>query len=152
MSRIWFKIGSHHWPFDFCKNLYIKKLTVENLTDDGKEIKLFLGHHFNIYGNEIGDTAAYKPSEKGILHYKGDRYILINIRANKQFGIDQFAVGDRDVWKDAEDGLLSGNPISQGCVGSVVEIPILLWSVVGRVGFQEAYSEEEWLIGSGWLA
>lgn len=111
---------------DFTRNLYLKKMTVENLSEEAKEIKLFLGHHFNMYGNEVGDTATYRPEEKGILHYKGDRYVFINMKANGQFGIDLFAVGDRSVWKDAEDGLLSGNPISQGCVGSVVEIPMTI--------------------------
>ena len=109
---------------DFTRNLYLKKLIVENLNEEGKEVKLFIGHHFNMYGNEVGDTAAYRPEEKGILHYKGDRYVFINIKANEQIGIDLFAVGDRNVWKDAEDGILSGNPISQGCVASIIEIPL----------------------------
>ncbi|MBF8248978.1 MAG: hypothetical protein HW374_1778, partial [Bacteroidetes bacterium] len=28
----------------------------------------------NISGNSVGDTAAYDPEAKGIVHYKGSRY------------------------------------------------------------------------------
>lgn len=129
---------------DFTKNIYLKKLTVENLSDDGMEVKLFLSHHFNIFGNEVGDTAAYKPDEKSVVHYKGSRYFLINARANNQYGINLFAIGDRDVWKDAEDGLLSQNPISQGCVASVVEIPLTIGSKSQESSFYWIAAGKDW--------
>lgn len=114
---------------DFHEDIYVKKLTVENLSNEAKEVRLFLGHHFHIYGNDIGDTAAYRPEINCLLHYKGERYFLINVFANGKWGIDQFATGNKKVdllgtWKDAEDGVLSGNPIAQGSVDSIVGIEL----------------------------
>jgi len=117
---------------DFHENMYLKKLTVENLSNEDKEIRLFLAQDFHILGNDIGDTAAYRPEVNGLLHYKGERHFLINVYANKKYGIDWFATGNKEqtkeqgTWKDAEDGLLSGNPIAQGSVDSVAGIPFRL--------------------------
>ena len=111
---------------DFEKNIYLKKLTVENLWDQERDIKLFLAQDFYIYGNPIGNTAAFKPENRSLLHYKAERYFLVNIWANYKFGIDLYATGNTGIWQDAEDGILSGNPIAQGSVGSVLAIPLTL--------------------------
>jgi len=114
---------------DFEENIYLKKITLENLSGEEKEVRIFLAHDFNIYGNDIGDTAEFRPEVNGLLHYKGERYFLVNIFANQKFGIDLFATGNKGgnsegTWKDAEDGILSGNPIAQGSVDSVLAIPL----------------------------
>lgn len=117
---------------DYHENIYLKKLTVENLSDKEKEIRIFLAHDFHIYGNDIGDTAVFRPEINGLLHYKGERYFLVNVYANKKLGIDQFACGNKEqksvqgAWKDAEDGVLSGNPIAQGSVDSVIALHLKL--------------------------
>lgn len=117
---------------DFQENIYLKRLSVENLAPSEREVRLFFGQSFTIYGNEIGDTAVYRPDVKALLHYKGDRYFLINTFANKKFGVEHFATGKirqtrfEGTWKDAEDGHLSGNPIAQGSVDSVVGIHLQL--------------------------
>ncbi len=133
---------------DFTENLYLKKITVENLLDREREIHLFLTHDFHIYGNNIGDTAEFRPEINCLLHYKGERYFLVNLFANQKFGIDLFATGNKEsgkyegTWKDAEDGILSKNPIAQGSVDSVIGIPLRLspraiescfyWIAVGK--------------------
>ena len=117
---------------DFEENIYLKKITVENRSDQQQEIRLFLGHDFHIYGTEIGDTAAFMPENNSLLHYKNERYFLINVFANNKFGIDLFATGKKETgsfvgtWKDAEDGVLSGNPIAQGSVDSMIGIPLII--------------------------
>lgn len=117
---------------DFHENIYLKKMTVENLLDKDQKVRLFLAHNFSLYGNEVGDTAEFRPDVKGILHYKDERYFLINIYANSDYGIDFYATGNKETgsyegtWKDAEDGILSGNPIAQGSVDSVIAIPLEL--------------------------
>ncbi len=118
---------------DYEENLYLKKITVQNESDKEREIRLFLAHDFHLYGNEIGDTAAFKPEQNCLIHYKDERYFLINILAGNKFGIDLFATGKKETksgllgaWKDAEDGILSGNPIAQGSVDSVIGIPMNL--------------------------
>ena len=133
---------------DFEENLFLKKVTAENLSDEAKEIRLFLAHDFHIYGNDIGDTAEFRPELNSLLHYKGERYFLINILANNKYGIDLFATGNKEnelqegTWKDAEDGILSCNPIAQGSVDSIIGIPLSLaprkqemcyyWIAVGK--------------------
>jgi len=117
---------------DFHENIYLRKIEVENLSNQEKEVRLFFGQDFNIYGTGIGDTAAYKPDVHGLLHYKHDRYFLVNVYANNKFGIDHFATGNKGsesfegTWKDAEDGILSRNPIAQGSVDSVAGVHFLL--------------------------
>ncbi|MFQ5441835.1 MAG: glycoside hydrolase family 15 protein [Thermodesulfobacteriota bacterium] len=117
---------------DFHENVFLRKMTVFNESSVKKDVRIFLCTDFHIYGNSIGDTAAYRPGVQGVLHYKDRRYFLINIFANKKFGIDLFATGVKEhgpfegAWKDAEDGVLSGNAIAQGAVDSVVGIPLEL--------------------------
>ncbi len=135
---------------DFHENIFIRKFTVHNLSKEEKEIRLFLGHDFYIYGNEIGDTAVFRPELSCILHYKGERYFLINVYANKKFGIDRYATGNKKTgsyegtWKDAEDGLLSGNSIAQGSVDSIIGIPLKIPSGSSDVCYQ-------WIcVGKNW--
>lgn len=117
---------------DFHENIYLKKITVENLFDKDREVRLFLAQDFHLYGNTIGDTAEFRPENRSILHYKQQRYFLVNIHANGKNGIETFATGNKQreafegTWKDAEDGVLSGNPIAQGSVDSVIGIPFKL--------------------------
>ncbi len=113
---------------DFHENIYLKKLTFQNLSDSPQEVRLFITHDFEIYGNDVGDTAAFRPENNSLLHYKKDRYFLINTFAHGKFGIDYFATGNKKkesfegTWRDAEDGVLSKNPIAQGSVDSVFGI------------------------------
>ena len=121
-----------HDLIDFHENIYLRKLVLENLLEEKREIKVFFSHDFNIYGNCIGDTAAFRPENESLLHYKGERYFLINVLANKKFGIEHFATGNKNTgafvgtWKDAEDGILSGNTIAQGSVDSTASVRLIL--------------------------
>jgi glucoamylase len=124
---------------DFHENIYLKEITVENLAAGDREIRLFLSLDFNIYGNSLGDTAAFDPKTGAVIHYKGARYFLANGAAGeggKEGGatpsLSQFAVGQKGqpgkegTFKDAEDGELSGNPIAQGSVDSVIGVNLNL--------------------------
>ncbi|MFZ2655718.1 MAG: hypothetical protein WAX69_12375 [Victivallales bacterium] len=101
---------------------------MENLSDNPLELRIFIGQDFRISGNKIGVTAAFRPENNCLVHYKGERYFLVNIFANKKYGIDHFATGNKEVpgqestRKDAEDGELGGNLIAQGAVDSVTGI------------------------------
>ena len=113
---------------DFHVNIYVREITVKNLSAQFAEIRLFFHHDFHIYGSEIGDTACYKPEEQGLLHYKGRRYFFINALTEDGVGVTQFATGVKEAkglkgtWVDAEDGVLSGNPIVQGSVDSICAV------------------------------
>ncbi len=110
---------------DFHEALWVREATVTDLAGRPREARLFFHHDLSISGTDIGDTAGYKPDEKALLHYKGQRYFLLNAQSRDTVGLDQFATGVKRVrglkgtWADAEDGRLSGNPIAQGSVDSV---------------------------------
>lgn len=117
---------------DFHENIFVRKMKVKNLSNEKQDIRIFLGHDFKIYGNNIGDTAAYRPDNFTLVHYKNERYFLINSCTSKMCGINQFATGNKGhnqqegTWKDAEDGVLSNNSIAQGSVDSVMAIQLFL--------------------------
>jgi glucoamylase len=115
---------------DFHEDIYLREITVENLLPQKRPIKLFLHLDFNISGNDVGDTAALDPETGGIVHYKGDRYFLANGMVAGAGGLSEYAVGQKGVlgkegtFRDAEDGILSGNPIAQGSVDSVIGLTL----------------------------
>ncbi len=110
---------------DFHANIMLRKITIKNSSKKVRELKIFFTHDFGICGNDIGDTAAYRPAYRSLLHYKGSRYFLAGASNNGRHGFDFYAAGkkgEKDLegtWKDAEDGKLSMNPIAQGSVDSV---------------------------------
>ncbi len=113
---------------DVDENIYIKKMEVHNLRDCERQARLFLSHDFHLYGNDIGDTAYYDPRTRCIIHYKANRYFLINTFVDGVWGVKHYACGDKEVpgrlgtWKDAEDGALSGNSVAWGSADSTVGI------------------------------
>ncbi len=119
---------SCHDTVDFHETAYIKEIVVDNLDPREREVRLFLSNHFHISGNDIGDTAALCPQSGGIVHYKGARYFLVNGGTEFAESLGGYAVGQTGVgnlegtYRDAEDGILSGNPIAQGSVDSVVSL------------------------------
>ena len=113
---------------DLDSNVYVKKVEVTNLEGKERQVRLFFTHDFYLYGNDIGDTAYFDPRTRSIIHYIANRYFLINCSGAGKRGVDHFACGDKEVpgrlgtLKDAEDGELSGNPISWGSADSTIGI------------------------------
>ncbi len=135
---------------DFHENVHLRKLTVSSTSEKKRMLRLFFGLDFSIGGNDIGDTVALRPETGCLVHYKHDRYFLMNATLCGRAGFDQYATGNKrkqvfeGTWKDAEDGLLSGNPIAQGSVDSVAAL---------HVALEPGGSEIAWLwiaAGSGW--
>ena len=121
-----------HDAVDFHEDLYIREIVVTNVAPTPREIRLFFTLDLAISGNELGDTAGYDPKTGAVVHYKGPRYFLAGGMAMEGEGLSQFAVGQKGfegwegTFKDAEDGLLSGNPIAQGSVDSVIGLTLTL--------------------------
>jgi GH15 family glucan-1,4-alpha-glucosidase len=113
---------------DYQENIYLREISVENTVSRPREIRLFFNQDFNISGNDVGDTAVFDPVNEAIVHYKGSRYFLVNGCIKGRKGLFQFAVGQKGIggkegtFRDAEDGFLSGNPIAQGSVDSVIAL------------------------------
>ena len=113
---------------DFDLNVYLKKVEVTDLGGKERQVRLFFTQDFHLYGNEIGDTAYFDPRTRALLHYKANRYFLINCCTASKQGADGYACSVKEVagrqgsWKDAEDGELSGNPIAWGSADSTIGI------------------------------
>jgi glucoamylase len=117
---------------DFFENVLIRRIRLTNLADRPREIRCFFHHDFHIRGNEVGDTAFYSPEAEALLHYKEDRYFLINCKVNDTIGVHHYACGTKEVagaegtWRDAEDGVLGGNPVAQGSVDSTLGVSLMV--------------------------
>jgi len=105
-------------------NVFMRLITVINLTGRAREVRLFFHYDFHILENVFGDTAYFEPVNAFVIHYKGPRYFVINGRNEAGEGIFQYCTGIKKhqqfegTWRDAEDGELGGNPIAQGSVDS----------------------------------
>ncbi|MBM4055758.1 MAG: glycoside hydrolase family 15 protein [Planctomycetes bacterium] len=125
---------------DFEKNIYLRKIIIKNTSPVRREVRLFFHQDLSVMESEIGDTVFYDAKQNCLIHYKGSRYFLINCSAGDVWGVREFATGIKrhqgaeGTWRDAEDGILGGNPIAQGSVDSTigvyVKIPPLGESVV----------------------
>lgn len=116
---------------DFHETIYVRRVLLTNLQDHPREVRLFFHHDFHISDFEIGDTAYYHPRLEAVIHYKGPRYFLVNVRTADGRGMTDYATGIKEAegkegtWRDAEDdGLLSKNPIAQGSVDSTIAISV----------------------------
>lgn len=116
---------------DFHETVFVRRLTIVNRTDRAREVRVFFHHDFRIKENDVGDTALFDPSNRTVVHYKQDRYFLINVSVAGKAGVTSWACGQKGpgregTWKDAEDGTLGGNPIAQGAVDSTIGVPVLV--------------------------
>ena len=106
------------------QNIFLRRVRVKNLHDKQREARVFLHQDFRIYENKVGDTAFYDPETLSLLHYKSNRYFLINTEPH----FDQFTTGRKafkkeiGTWTDAEDGILSGAATTEGSVDSTIGI------------------------------
>jgi len=111
-------------------DVFLRKMMVYNVADRPRKVRIFFTHDFHIYGDPVGDTVMYDPDLNAMIHYKRQRYFLVNGVTNRGAGIHQFAAGYKELpgregtWKDAEDGILSGNPVAQGSVDSAASFEL----------------------------
>ena len=107
------------------KNIFLRSVLVKNDSDRARTVKLFFNHEFEIYESHRGDTSYFDPISHTIIHYNGKRVFLINgLSDNGSF--DDYTTGIFNIegkegsYRDAEDGLLSKNPIEHGPTDSVI--------------------------------
>jgi len=111
------------------KNIFIREVTVHNLRDNDRDIKVFFSQQFEISETHRGDTAYFDPRCRSVIHYKGRRAFLINAQwGDKSF--DDYTIGIFEIEGregshiDAEDGELQKNPIEHGSVDSTIGVTL----------------------------
>ncbi len=105
--------------------VFVRRVTVVNKGDQNRVIKIFFGHQFEIYKSHGSDTAYFDPKRHSIIHYKGHRVFIISASLDgEQFedytcGRAHFQ-GKEGSHRDADDGVLTKNPIEHGPADSVI--------------------------------
>jgi GH15 family glucan-1,4-alpha-glucosidase len=111
---------------DFHESVYFRRCTIKDLKGKPRDVRVFFHWDLSIRGTPVGDTANYDPSTSGLVIYKDDIYFMFNAADEYKVGIDHWAIGTKRVrgaegtWRDAEDGVLGRNAISQGSVDATV--------------------------------
>jgi glucoamylase len=111
-----------HDAVDFHEPVYLRKCVVRDLSGNDRDVRIFSHWDLSIRGTPVGDTANYDPATASVVVYKDDQYFLFNACDENKCGIDNWAIGTKRVrgaegtWRDAEDGQLGRNAISQGSV------------------------------------
>ncbi len=140
--------------------IFLRQVILSNLSSRDREIKFFAGHEFEISRSPGGDTAYFDPESNAIIHYKGQRAFLIYGTCEEKTFSD-YAVGlsrfeDKEgTFRDAEDGVLSKNPIEHGSVDSVIgfyntykakeEKIIRFWVTAGK-SIEQAHELNEYVL------
>jgi len=105
--------------------IFLRQVVVKNTAARTRAVKLYFGHEFKIGQAHGGETAYFDPATNTIIHYKGKRAFLMNGECEGS-AISDYAVGlsgtdgKEGTYRDAEDGVLSKNPIEHGSVDSVI--------------------------------
>ncbi len=115
-----------HDAVDFHEPAYFRKCVVRDLRGRDRDVKVFAHWDLSVRGTPVGDTANYDPATASVVVYKDDSYFLFNACDENKCGIDNWAIGTKRVgghegtWRDAEDGRLGRNAISQGSVDATI--------------------------------
>jgi GH15 family glucan-1,4-alpha-glucosidase len=125
----------------------MRKLKVFNLSDRKREVKIFFYQRFILHQSFAGDTGYFDPINNTVIHYKGQRVFCVNSVSGDK-GFDSYSIGNFGIegkegtFRDAEDGILSKNPIEHGrvdsVIGNTIEISgqgdgdIFYWLAVGK--------------------
>lgn len=132
-----------HDVVDQHDNVFVRKVTVQNLLDRARQVKLFFHLDMNLYGSQIANTIFYHPGLQSLVFYKGHRYVSVSCaRVGTQGSSpDGFACGQKGIhglegtWRDAEDGRLEAHPIAQGPVDGVLELDLEVGEQGQAVGY-----------------
>ncbi len=147
------------------KNILLREVEVYNLDEstNEREIKVFFGHQFQISESQRGDTAYFDPRCSAVIHYKGRRAFLANIRMGKtplrEYSIGLFDIeGKEGTFRDAEDGVLEKNPIEHSSVDSILGISLSIrgrskkrfhyWLIAGK-SIEEVQELNEYVLKQG---
>jgi len=145
------------------KDIFLRRLTVENLESRNRVVKVFFNQQFELYHSEKGDTAYFDPRDNAMIHYEGQRVFLVYAQVGT-VPFDEYTTGifhiegKEGTYKDAEDGSLQKNPIEHGSVDSTIGLTFTVgehakasgdyWLTVGA-SIEEAKSLHQYVLDAG---
>lgn len=117
---------------DFHEPVFFRKMKVKDTRGAQRDVRVFYHIDLSIKESPLGDTCDFDPETAGLVLYKDDSYFLVNAsdESGKSggTGVHHWAIGTKRVggaegtWRDAEDGVLGRNAISQGSVDATVGV------------------------------
>jgi GH15 family glucan-1,4-alpha-glucosidase len=117
---------------DFNRPLFLRQVSITNMADHPREVRLFFHYDWHIWGAADANTVFYDPARQALIAYKQQAYFLMSGQvgegANARIGISSWATGKKETggsegtWRDAEDGELGRNPIAQGSVDGTLAL------------------------------
>lgn len=113
-------------------DVFMRNIHVVNTHGHAREIRLFTHQAFAIGDSRSNtDTAQYLPDSDAIMHYRGDRVLVVSGSYNDtpfdQHTIGVFGIeGKEGTFRDAEDGELSMSHVEHGRVDSVLRFSLQL--------------------------
>lgn len=111
---------------DFHEPVFLRRVLIRDLKGEPRDVRVFFHMDLSINESPVGDTANYDPDTGGVVLYKEDSYFLSNGATESKVGVSQWSIGTKRVggaegtWRDAEDGVLGRNAISQGSVDATI--------------------------------
>jgi len=142
------------------RDIFIRKIHVKN-EGRARTIKVFFYHQFEMYESHKAHTAYFAPLSKTIIHYRNKRVFVINAQIESK-GFDEYSTGVFNIngregtFRDAEDGMLSKNPIEHGPADSAIgltgkyasgEEKIIHYWVACGISIDEALAENSYVLG-----
>jgi GH15 family glucan-1,4-alpha-glucosidase len=111
---------------DFDRPLFVRQIRVTNHAATPREARLFFHYDWHIEEVDGANTVYYAPKLGALIAYKNERTFIMGGCVGIQYGISSWATGYKEfngmqgTWRDAEDGMLGGNPVAQGSVDSTL--------------------------------
>jgi len=115
---------------DFHEPLLVREVNIEDLAGRTRDVRVFWHHDLRLFGYDLGDTVFFDPKTRCLVHYKAKRYAILGCFGSHGFGAQRWATGKKGfsgaqgTFVDAEDGVLSQNPIEQGSVDSTMGVDV----------------------------
>lgn len=127
---------------DFNRPLFLRQVSVTNLADHPREVRLFFHYDWHIWDAVDANTVYYDPAHQSLVAYKQQAYFLMNGQIGEsspaRTGISSWATGRKEsggsegTWRDAEDGELGRNPIAQGSVDGTIALHLGAIAALGE--------------------
>lgn len=112
---------------DASTNVFFRNIHIINLSDERKEVRLFMHQAFVIGDTRsMTDTAQYLPGSNALLHYRGNRAFVVSGTTRRHGAFDQHSIGifgtegKEGTYRDADDGELANGMVEHGRVDSTL--------------------------------